>query len=67
MAWGRSADGETGLTGRNGASVLGCVQSPLVGGKTAKRRGVPGNIEFVALLEPLGEGLEARADESVAG
>ena len=39
-----------------GATVLGCVQSPLVGGKTAKRRGVPGNIEFVALLEPLGEG-----------
>ena len=35
-----------------GARVLGCVQSPLVGGKTAKRRGVPGNIEYVALLEP---------------
>jgi 23S rRNA (cytidine1920-2'-O)/16S rRNA (cytidine1409-2'-O)-methyltransferase len=50
-----------------GASVLGCVQSPLVGGKTAKRRGVPGNIEFVALLEPLGEGREGRVDEAVAG
>lgn len=35
-----------------GARVLGCVQSPLVGGKTAKRRGVPGNLEFVALLAP---------------
>lgn len=35
-----------------GTRVLGCVRSPLVGGKTAKRRGVPGNIEYVALLEP---------------
>ncbi len=35
-----------------GATVLGSVQSPLVGGKSAKRRGVPGNIEFVVLLEP---------------
>ena len=35
-----------------GASVLGSVRSPLVGGKSAKRRGVPGNIEFVVLLEP---------------
>lgn len=35
-----------------GATVLGSVQSPLVGGKSAKRRGVPGNLEFVALLEP---------------
>lgn len=39
-----------------GATVLGCVQSPLVGGKTAKRRGVPGNVEYVAVLEPLDEG-----------
>lgn len=36
-----------------GAEVLGCVRSPLVGGKTAKRRGVPGNLEFVALLRPV--------------
>jgi 23S rRNA (cytidine1920-2'-O)/16S rRNA (cytidine1409-2'-O)-methyltransferase len=36
-----------------GASVLGSVRSPLVGGKSARRRGVPGNVEFVVLLEPL--------------
>jgi 23S rRNA (cytidine1920-2'-O)/16S rRNA (cytidine1409-2'-O)-methyltransferase len=36
----------------HGARVLGTVQSPLVGGKTARRKGVPGNLEFLALLEP---------------
>lgn len=41
-----------------GASVLGSVRSPLVGGKSAKRRGVPGNVEFVVLLEPLPEAPE---------
>ncbi|MAC75891.1 MAG: TlyA family rRNA (cytidine-2'-O)-methyltransferase [Phycisphaerae bacterium] len=35
-----------------GVEVLGASASPLVGGKTAKRRGVPGNIEYVALLAP---------------
>lgn len=35
-----------------GVEVLGATASPLVGGKTAKRRGVPGNIEYVALLTP---------------
>jgi 23S rRNA (cytidine1920-2'-O)/16S rRNA (cytidine1409-2'-O)-methyltransferase len=35
-----------------GTTVLASVQSPLVGGKTARRKGVPGNIEFLALLEP---------------
>lgn len=38
-----------------GARVLGQVKSPLVGGKTARRRGVPGNLEFVALLAPADE------------
>lgn len=38
-----------------GASVLGSTASPLVGGKTAKRRGVPGNIEYVVMLTPLEE------------
>ena len=37
------------------ASVLGSVRSPLVGGKSARRRGVPGNVEFIVLLEPLPE------------
>lgn len=36
-----------------GARVLGWTPSPLVGGKTARRRGVPGNLEFVALLAPI--------------
>ena len=35
-----------------GVEVLGHTQSPLVGGKTSRRRGVPGNLEFVALLRP---------------
>ncbi len=33
-----------------GAEVLGCMQSPLVGGKTSRTLGVPGNIEYLALL-----------------
>lgn len=41
-----------------GASVLGDVQSPLVGGKSARRRGVPGNLEFVVLLAPNGAGID---------
>ena len=36
-----------------GTTVLGSTQSPLVGGKTARRRGVPGNLEFLAVLKPL--------------
>lgn len=33
------------------ATVLGSTQSPLVGGKTSKKAGVPGNIEWLTLLE----------------
>ena len=36
-----------------GARVLESTTSPLVGGKTARRRGVAGNLEYLALLEPL--------------
>lgn len=36
-----------------GVKVLGSTASPLVGGKTAKRRGVPGNIEYVVMLAPV--------------
>ncbi len=38
-----------------GARVLGLTASPLVGGKTAKRRGIPGNMEYVVMLSPLEE------------
>ena len=38
-----------------GTVVLGSTMSPLVGSKTARRRGVPGNLEFLALLEPISE------------
>lgn len=34
-----------------GATVMGSTQSPLVGGKTSKKAGVPGNIEWLTLLE----------------
>lgn len=34
-----------------GATVLGGVQSPLVGGKTSRKQGVPGNIEWLMLLQ----------------
>ncbi len=34
-----------------GAKVMGTTQSPLVGGKTSKKAGVPGNIEWLTLLE----------------
>ena len=34
-----------------GAKVLGSTQSPLVGGKTSKKAGVPGNVEWLTLLE----------------
>ncbi|MFO0830096.1 MAG: SAM-dependent methyltransferase [Phycisphaerales bacterium] len=33
-----------------GAEVVACTKSPLVGGKSSRGRGVPGNVEFVALL-----------------
>ena len=36
-----------------GFAVHGSTQSPLVGGKSSRKRGVPGNIEYLALLEPL--------------
>ena len=36
-----------------GFQVLGSTQSPLVGGKSSRKRGVPGNIEYLALLEPV--------------
>ena len=36
-----------------GFRVLDSTQSPLVGGKSSRKRGVPGNIEFLALLEPI--------------
>ena len=36
-----------------GAEVLQSTTSPLVGGKTARRRGVPGNLEYLALLQSL--------------
>ena len=35
-----------------GFDVLGSTQSPLVGGKTSRKRGVPGNIEYLAHLKP---------------
>ncbi len=34
-----------------GARVLGSTQSPLVGGKSSRKKGVPGNIEYLLLLE----------------
>ncbi len=39
----------------HGARVLATTPSPLVGGKTARRKGVPGNLEYLALLEPLSD------------
>lgn len=39
-----------------GFTVHGSTQSPLVGGKSSRKRGVPGNIEYLALLEPLPNG-----------
>jgi 23S rRNA (cytidine1920-2'-O)/16S rRNA (cytidine1409-2'-O)-methyltransferase len=36
-----------------GFQVLASTQSPLVGGKSSRKRGVPGNIEYLALLEPM--------------
>jgi len=38
---------------RLGARVIDSTMSPLVGSKTARRRGVPGNLEFLALVEPV--------------
>ena len=34
-----------------GARVLAGAQSPLVGGKTSRKAGVPGNVEWLTLLE----------------
>jgi hypothetical protein len=31
--------------------VLSGTQSPLVGGKTSRKAGVPGNVEWLTLLE----------------
>ncbi len=39
-----------------GFEVLGTTRSPLVGGKTSRKRGVPGNIEYLAFLKPLKKG-----------
>lgn len=39
-----------------GFEVLGSTRSPLVGGKTSRKRGVPGNIEYLALLKPSKKG-----------
>ena len=37
-----------------GATVLGHCESPLVGGKSSRRAGVPGNREWLAMLAPAG-------------
>jgi len=34
-----------------GARVRGSTTSPLVGGKTSKKKGVPGNMEWLVWLE----------------
>lgn len=34
-----------------GARVTGSAQSPLVGGKTSRKAGVPGNVEWLVMLE----------------
>jgi 23S rRNA (cytidine1920-2'-O)/16S rRNA (cytidine1409-2'-O)-methyltransferase len=34
-----------------GARVAGSAQSPLVGGKTSRKAGVPGNVEWLVMLE----------------
>jgi 23S rRNA (cytidine1920-2'-O)/16S rRNA (cytidine1409-2'-O)-methyltransferase len=36
------------------ARVLGSTQSPLVGGKTSRKAGVPGNIEWLTMVERAG-------------
>lgn len=36
-----------------GARVLADTQSPLTGGKTARRAGSPGNLEWLMLLQPI--------------
>ena len=49
--------GETLETmGELGFEVLGSTQSPLVGGKSSRKRGVPGNIEYLVLLKPTTKG-----------
>jgi 23S rRNA (cytidine1920-2'-O)/16S rRNA (cytidine1409-2'-O)-methyltransferase len=37
-----------------GAHVLADTQSPITGGKTARRAGSPGNVEWLMLLEAVG-------------
>jgi 23S rRNA (cytidine1920-2'-O)/16S rRNA (cytidine1409-2'-O)-methyltransferase len=34
-----------------GARVLGSTQSPLTGGKSSRKKGVPGNLEYLLLLQ----------------
>jgi predicted rRNA methylase YqxC with S4 and FtsJ domains len=34
-----------------GARVTGSARSPLVGGKTSRKAGVPGNVEWLLMLE----------------
>jgi 23S rRNA (cytidine1920-2'-O)/16S rRNA (cytidine1409-2'-O)-methyltransferase len=41
---------EAGM-GALGARVLASTQSPLTGGKSSRRKGAPGNIEYLLLLE----------------
>ena len=36
-----------------GAEVLADTASPITGGKTAKRAGSPGNMEWLMLLKPI--------------
>jgi 23S rRNA (cytidine1920-2'-O)/16S rRNA (cytidine1409-2'-O)-methyltransferase len=42
-----------GSMGGLGFRTLASTRSPLVGGKSSRKRGVPGNVEFLALLEPV--------------
>jgi len=38
-----------------GFRTIQSTRSPLVGGKSSRKKGVPGNVEFLALVEPLGK------------
>ena len=35
-----------------GFETIASTQSPLVGGKSSRKKGVPGNVEYLALLKP---------------
>ena len=37
-----------------GARVLASTQSPLVGGKTSRKAGVPGNVEWLTMVARAG-------------